>query len=80
VADGQWQQEPDYIKATGTIPTPDKENFPKGETRYYDQAVDQIKNITGATLAVSVSNIFLPNSELQFALNARNVRHVDLAL
>ena len=79
VADGQWQQEPDYVKALELFQRLTRE-FSKGETRYYDQAVDQIRNIAGATLAVSVSNIFLPNSELQFALNARNVRHVDLAL
>jgi uncharacterized protein YfaS (alpha-2-macroglobulin family) len=79
VADGQWQQEPDYVKALELFQRLTRE-FSKGETRYYDQAVDQIRNIAGATLAVTVSNIFLPNSELQFALNARNVRHVDLAL
>jgi hypothetical protein len=54
--------------------------FSKGETRYYDQAVQQIKTITDPSLAVGVSNIFLPNSELQFALNARNLRQVELAL
>jgi hypothetical protein len=54
--------------------------FTKGQTRYYDQAIEQIREITEATLSVSVSNIFLPDSELQFSLNARNVRRVEFAL
>jgi uncharacterized protein YfaS (alpha-2-macroglobulin family) len=76
---GQWQQEPDYVKALELYRRLVKE-FAKGETRYYDQAQQQIKNITEPTLGVSVSNIFLPNSELQFALSARNVGRVDFAL
>ncbi|MDQ6652096.1 MAG: MG2 domain-containing protein, partial [Acidobacteriota bacterium] len=76
---GQWQQEADYVKALELYRRLTKE-FAKGETRYYDQAQQQIKNITDPTISVGVSNIFLPGSELQFALNARNVRRVDFAL
>ncbi|MCM3870411.1 MAG: MG2 domain-containing protein [Pyrinomonadaceae bacterium] len=54
--------------------------FVKGETRFFDQAEQQIKNITTPTIGVGVSNIFLPGSELQFGLNARNVKRVDFAL
>ncbi|MDQ2921900.1 MAG: MG2 domain-containing protein, partial [Acidobacteriota bacterium] len=77
--DGQWQQEVDYIKALELYRRLTKE-FAKGETRYYDQAQQQIKNITEPTVGIGVSNIFLPDSELQFALNARNVRRIDFAL
>jgi uncharacterized protein YfaS (alpha-2-macroglobulin family) len=77
--DGQWQQEVDYVKALELYRRLTTE-FVKGETRYYDQAQQQIKNITTPTISVSVSNIFLPGSELQFGLNARNVRRVDFAL
>ncbi|MGH9962604.1 MAG: MG2 domain-containing protein, partial [Pyrinomonadaceae bacterium] len=52
----------------------------KGETRHYDQAEQQIKNITTPTIGLGVSNIFLPGSELQFSLSARNVRRVDFVL
>jgi uncharacterized protein YfaS (alpha-2-macroglobulin family) len=79
LADNNWQQEPDFNKALELFRRLTRE-FSKGETRYYDQAVQQIKQITDPTVAVSVSNIFLPNSELQFALNARNVKQVDFAL
>ncbi len=79
IAPGQWQQEPDYVKALELYRRLTKD-FAKGETRYYDQALQLIKNITAPTISVGVSNIFLPDSELQFALSARNLRRVDFAL
>lgn len=79
LADGQWQQQADYAKALELYTRLTRE-FAKGETRYFDQAQAQIKSITEPTLAVQVSNIFLPGSEVQFALNARNLRRVDFAL
>ena len=78
-APGQWQQEPDYIKAIELYRRLTRE-FAKGETRYYDQALQQIKNITEPTLSIGVSNIFLPDSELQYSFSARNLRRVDFAL
>ncbi|HWF88035.1 MAG TPA: alpha-2-macroglobulin family protein [Pyrinomonadaceae bacterium] len=77
--DGQVQEEPDYEKALELYRRLIRE-FPKGETRYYDDAQQQIKGIIEPSLSVSVSNIFLPDSELQFVLSTRNVRRVDLAL
>jgi uncharacterized protein YfaS (alpha-2-macroglobulin family) len=76
---GQWQQEPDFNKALELYRRLTRE-FVKGETRYYDQAIQQIKQITDPTLSVSVSNIFLPDSELQFALYSRNLQRVDFTL
>jgi uncharacterized protein YfaS (alpha-2-macroglobulin family) len=78
-APGQWQQEPDYVKAVELYRRLTRE-FAKGETRYYDQALQQIKNITDPTLSVGVSNIFLPDSELQYVFSARNLRRIDFAL
>ncbi|HEU4480036.1 MAG TPA: hypothetical protein VFR80_16080, partial [Pyrinomonadaceae bacterium] len=77
--DGQWRQETDYSKALELYRRLLRE-FKKGETRYYDQAQQQIKNITEASLSVGVSNIFLPDSEVQFSLVARNVNQVNFAL
>src|SRR5262245_22732846 len=54
--------------------------YGKGETRYYDQAQQQIENITKPTISVSATNIFLPDSEIQFHINWRNVKQVALAL
>jgi alpha-2-macroglobulin len=77
--DGQLLEEPDYEKALELYRRLLRE-FSKGETRYYDQAQQNIKGIIEPSLSIAVSNIFLPDSELQFALNARNVQRVDLAL
>src|SRR5262245_4066544 len=54
--------------------------YGKGETRYYDQAQQQIENITKPTISVSATNIFLPDSEIQFHINWRNVKQIALAL
>ena len=54
--------------------------YGKGGTRYYDQAQSQIENITKPSIGVGVTNIFLPDSEIQFQLNWRNVKQVALAL
>jgi alpha-2-macroglobulin len=77
--DGQVQQEADYEKALELYRRLLRE-FPKGQSRYYDQAQAQIKSIIEPSLGVGVANIFLPGSEIQFALNTRNVRRVDFAL
>ena len=78
-ADGNWQQEPDYVKALELYRRLVSE-FSKGETRWYDQARSQIENITRPSLNASTSNIFLPGSEIQFQLAWRNVKRIDLAL
>src|SRR5436190_1874016 len=48
-ADGQWQQSPDYPKALELYRRLTRE-FSKGESRYYDQAIQQIKQITEPSL------------------------------
>ena len=77
--DGQYQQEPDYVKAVELYRRLLRE-FPKGGTRYFDQAQQRIKDITEPSLGIGVANIFLPGSEIQFALNTRNIRRIDFAL
>jgi uncharacterized protein YfaS (alpha-2-macroglobulin family)/tetratricopeptide (TPR) repeat protein len=62
----------DYPKALAIYRRLLKE-FSKGETRHYDQAKQRIKNITQPVLGVSVGNIFLPDSQIQFHLNWRNI-------
>jgi hypothetical protein len=76
---GGWRQEPDYTRALELYRGLTSE-FKKGESRYYEQAVQQIKNITGPTVSVGVGNIFLPDSEIQYSLNWRNVKKIRLAL
>lgn len=76
---GGYRQKPDNKKALEMFRKLVAE-FTKGESRYYDQAQQQIRNITGVQLGVSVANIFLPGSEVQYYLNWRNVKEVELAL
>ncbi len=76
---GQWRQEPDFVKALELFRRLVKEHE-KGETRYYDQAKQQIENITKSRVNVSVSNIFLPDSEVQFHLDWRNTKNIGLVL
>jgi uncharacterized protein YfaS (alpha-2-macroglobulin family) len=77
--DGQIQEQPDYEKALELYGRLLRE-FAKGETRYYDSAQQQIKNILEPSLSIAVMNYFLPDSELMFVLNARNVQSVNFAL
>lgn len=77
--DGNWSQEPDYKKGLELFRRFVKE-FQKGESRYYEQAQQQIKNITEPVVSASVANVFLPDSEIQYVLNWRNVKRIDLAL
>jgi alpha-2-macroglobulin len=77
--DGNWTQVQDYVKALALFRRLVAE-FQKGETRYWEQAQSQIRNITQVNLGVSVSHIFLPDSEVQYHLHWRNVKRVDLAL
>ena len=76
---GGWKQEPDYVRALELYRRLVTE-FKKGETRYYDQAREQIKNITEPSVGVGFANIFLPDSEIQYNLNWRNVKKIQLAL
>jgi hypothetical protein len=76
---GAWQQRADYVKALELYRRLTRE-FQKGETRYYDQAQQQIENITRPVLGVSASNVFLPDSEIQFNLNWRNLKCVEFTL
>ena len=75
----QWVNEPDYVKALELYGRLTQE-YSEGETRYWDQANRQISGITSPTIALAVSNIFLPDSEVQFHLGWRNVRQVDFTL
>lgn len=77
--DGFWRQEPDFPKALELYRRLRRE-FAKGETRYFDDAGQRIENITMPVVGVAVSNIFLPDSELQFHLNWRNVKTIQLAI
>lgn len=74
---GQWRNEADYVKALALFRRLIEEHE-KGETRYYDQAKQQIENITKPALSVACPSAFLPDSEIQFQMSWRNLRRIDL--
>ena len=76
---GQWFQKQNYPKALELYLRIINE-FEKGETRFYDQAQNAIKQITEPTLTLSVSNIFFPESEIEYHLNWRNVKEANFAI
>ncbi|HEV2883719.1 MAG TPA: alpha-2-macroglobulin family protein [Pyrinomonadaceae bacterium] len=78
-AENQWINEPDFVRALELYRRLLRE-FVKGETRYYDHAEQQIRNITTASLGVGVSNVFLPGSEIQFGFTSRNIKRVDFSI
>ena len=77
--DGSQSFEPDYVRALELFRKLVNE-FSKGETRYWEQAQNAIRNITDPQVGVSVGSIFLPDSEIQYYLSWRNVKQIDLAL
>lgn len=77
--DGSWRNEPDFKRALELYRQLITQ-YTKGETRYYDQAKNEIENITRPVLSVSVANLFLPGSEIQYYLSWRNVKRIDLSL
>jgi uncharacterized protein YfaS (alpha-2-macroglobulin family) len=77
--DGGYRNEPDYVRALGLYRQL-LDEFEEGETRYHEQATRQTGQITGVWLGISVANVFLPGSEIEFNLNWRNIARVDLAL
>ena len=76
---GQWIYEPDFPTALSLYQRITRE-FSKGQTRYYDDAMAQIKAITSPSVGVNVSNIFLPGSEIQYYLSWRNLKQVQMSI
>ncbi len=76
---GGWSQQPDYARALDLFRQLQRE-YRKGESRYFDQAAEQTRNITDPVVGVSVSTFFLPGSEIQYHLSWRNVESIRLSL
>ena len=77
--DGNDRFEPDYPKALDLYRRLVRE-FRKGESKYFDDATRRLEQITQPNLNVTVSNIFLPDSEIQYHVNWRNLEHVEFAI
>ncbi len=76
---GQQRRERNYKKALKYFRRI-LNDFKKGETRFYDNARNKIKNITQPTLNLTASSFFLPDSLIRVNLNWRNISQVQLSL
>ncbi len=76
---GNATNRPDYVEAVRRYRQLLAE-FSEGESRWYRQAQNELRQIVDPQLNVAVSNTFLPESEIRFALSSRNVGRIDLSL
>jgi hypothetical protein len=77
--DGSWTYEPDYVGAVALYRRL-LDELKQGETRHWRSAQERLRNLTRASVDLSVDRFFLPDSEIRFDLGWRNVRQVELAL
>jgi alpha-2-macroglobulin len=76
---GNWSFQPDYGKALEMFQRLTSE-FRKGETQWFDDAQNRIREITGPSLTLSVPHVFLPGSEIEVNLHWRNIEAVQFTL
>lgn len=72
-----YENQSNYVKAATTY----KEfldNFHAGESQWVDDAKNRLKQIIDPMMGVSVSNTFIPGSEIQFGLSWRNLKSAKL--
>ncbi|HVT45659.1 MAG TPA: alpha-2-macroglobulin family protein [Thermoanaerobaculia bacterium] len=77
--DDRWLIEPDYEAAVAAYRRLLSDHR-QGETRYWDQAKQRLDAITKPSLALTVSNVFLPGSKAEFQLQWRNVGDIELSM
>ena len=76
---GNWTFHPNYTKALELFRRLTSE-FREGETHWYDDAQARIRGITQPSLQISVAHIFLPQSEIEFHLNWRNIEEAEFTI
>ncbi len=77
--DGQPIRKPDYTRALVPYRRILAE-FGEGESRFIAEAKSAVDRIVNPGVTVQVSNVFLPDSEIEFNLQWRNVSSIDLTL
>jgi len=77
--DGVASNRPDYVEAVRRYRQLVAE-FQEGDSRWFRQAEQAIRQIVEPQLNVAVSNAFLPDGEIGYALTSRNVGRIELSL
>ncbi len=79
LANGDTTRQPDYEKAL-TLYRRLLTEYREGESRWWREATAGVERITAPSVHVSVSNVFLPGSEVDFQLGWRNAGQIDLSI
>ena len=76
---GNWRFEPDYPKGLELFRRIVAE-YSEGETRYWQQARQQIASITRVEVRPQVPHFFAPAAKVSFQVSWRNVERIDFSL
>jgi alpha-2-macroglobulin len=76
---GDTTRRPDYEKAL-TLYRRLLAHYPEGGSRWWREATSGVERITSPSLNLSVSNVFLPGSEVDFQLAWRNAAEIQLSI
>ena len=79
VENGGFRVEPDYETAVAMYRRL-LSDYTERESRFWRDARTRLDSITGPSLGLAVSNVFLPRSEIRFNLSYRNVSEVTFSL
>ncbi|MBI2213470.1 MAG: alpha-2-macroglobulin [Acidobacteria bacterium] len=77
--DGNFRVRPDFPAALASYKRLTTE-YRKGETPYFDEAEQRIREITQPAIRLAVSNVFLPGSKAQYVIAWRNVKSAEISL
>ncbi|MGE9297102.1 MAG: MG2 domain-containing protein [Puniceicoccales bacterium] len=76
---GNYVQLPDYELAVKLF-RQFLSDYQKGDSQYWDEVENRLKNITQATLNVFVNQNFLPENKITFNVNWRNLDQVAVSI
>jgi uncharacterized protein YfaS (alpha-2-macroglobulin family) len=77
--DGNFRVRPDFPAALASYRRITGE-YKKGETPYFDEAEQRIRDITQPSITLAVSNVFLPGSKAQYVIGWRNIKSAEVSL
>ena len=79
MVDGEPRMKADFERAL-TLYRRILAEFPKGTTRYYDQAQNAVNEITTPQIAAGTTGNFLPDSEQELMLSWRNAGDIEISI
>ncbi len=77
--EGYVAAKPDYVRAVELFERLTR-TYDRGESRFWDEARNQIREITGKTIDLRVDQVYLPGSDQRLHVHWRNVDRVSVKL